>query len=59
MRIKHRGKVGIDMKRAIRSTLTVSRRPLSVTVSANNAVRFTFAQLFFGIFGFWFTPMPI
>ena len=47
------------MKRAIRSTLTVSRRPLSVTVSANNAVRFTFAQLFFGIFGFWFTPMPI
>ncbi len=61
MRIKQRGKVGIDMKRDIRSTQSVSRRrgacvaPVSRAVSS--AVRFTFAQLFFCIF--WFTPTPI
>ena len=43
------------MKREIRSMLSVARRAVSNTI----AVRFTFAQLFFGIFGFWFTPMPI
>ena len=53
MRIKHRGKVGIGMKCAIRSAMSVSRPAMSF----NYAVRFTLAQLFFGIFGF--TPMPI
>ena len=59
MRIKHTGKVGIDMKREIRSTQSVSRRAVSCVMSANSAVRFIFAQLFFGVFGFWFTPVPI
>ena len=79
MHIKHRGKVGIPMKREIRSTQTVSRRMLSsvmsindcrrlpaeavdsiasaVCVRNNDAVRFIFAQLFFGLF--WIAPMPI
>lgn len=47
------------MKREIRSTQSVSRRAVSCVMSANNAVRFIFAQLFFGVFGFWFTPVPI
>ena len=57
MRIKHRGKVGIDMKRETRTAMSASRRAMSSAMSAHNAVRFTFAQLFFGIFGF--TPLPI
>jgi len=59
MRIKHRGKVGIVMKREILSARSVSRLAMPSVMSANNAVRFIFAQLFFGIFGFWFTPIPI
>ena len=59
MRIKHTGKVGFDVTRAIRSTLSVSRRAMPIAMSINNAVRFIFAQLFFAFFGFWFTPMPI
>ena len=59
MRIKHRGKVGFDMKREIRSTQPVSRRAMPSAMSVNIAVRFSFAQLFFGIFGFWFAPRPI
>ena len=59
MRIKRRGKVGIDMKREIRSTQSVSRLTMPSAMSVNNAARFFFAQLFFGIFDFWFTPVPI
>ena len=59
MRIKHRGKVGIVMKREVRSMLSDFRLVVSSVMSANNAARFFFAQLFFGIFGFWFIPMPI
>ena len=55
MRIKHRGKVGIGMKCAIRSAMSVSRPAMSF----NYAVRFTLAQLFFGNFGFLFTSIPI
>ena len=47
------------MKREVRSMLSDSRLAISSVMSANNAVRFFFAQLFFGIFGFWFIPMPI
>jgi len=47
------------MKREIRSTMSASRLATPSGMSVNNAVRFFFAQLFFGIFGFWFTPMPI
>ena len=57
MRIKHTGKVGIDMKREPSTAMSASRRAMSSAMSAHNAVRFTFAQLFFGIFGF--TPLPI
>ena len=59
MRIKHRGKVGKDMKRDIRATQSVSRLAMSSVMFANNAVRFIFAQLFFGIFGFLFMTKPI
>ena len=59
MHIKQRGEVGIDMKREIRSTRSVSRLTMSSAMSVNIAVRFFFAQLFFGIFDFWFTPVPI
>ena len=44
------------MKREIRSTQSVSRLTVSSVMFTNNAVRFIFAQLFFG---FWFTPLPI
>ena len=44
------------MKREALCTPSVSRRAMSIAMSANNAVRFIFAQLFFG---FWFTPRPI
>ena len=70
MRIKHTGKVGIDMKRETRTAMSASRRAMSINdrrhrpseaadnrAQMYNAVRFTFAQLFFGIFGF--TPLPI
>ena len=57
MRIKHRGKVEIDMKRMISSTQTVSRRDMSSVMFANNAVRFIFAQLFFAFFSF--SPIPV
>lgn len=61
MRTKQRGKVGLDMKRAVYSTQNVSLRcntlALSAVCAAFDAVRFTFAQLFFGILGF--TPTPI
>ena len=53
---KEMGKVGIDMKREIRSTQSVSRPAMPSVVSVNNAARFFLAQLFFGI---WFMPMPI
>ena len=59
MRIKHRGKVGIDVKREIRCMQSVSRLAVATDMSVNFAARFFLAQLFFGIFGFWFTPMPI
>ena len=51
--IKQRGKVGIDMKREIISAMSASRLALSF----DNAARFSFAQLFLGLF--WFTPIPI
>ena len=57
MRIKHRGKVGIDMKRMNTSAQTVSYREMSSAISANNAVRFIFAQLFFAFFSF--SPIPV
>ncbi|MDO4866638.1 MAG: hypothetical protein Q4C10_08765 [Clostridia bacterium] len=47
------------MKREIRSTQSVSSLLMPSVLSVNHAVRFIFAQLFFGIFGFGFTPMPI
>ena len=47
------------MKREIRSTQSVSRLTMPSAMSVNNAARFFFAQLFFGIFDFWFTPVPI
>ena len=47
------------MKREVRSALSDSRLVVSSVMSANKAARFFFAQLFFGIFGFWFIPMPI
>jgi len=47
------------MKHEIRSTQSASRLAVSSVMSVNRAVRFIFAQLFFGNFGFWFTPMPI
>ena len=59
MRIKQRGKVGLDMKGEIRSTQSVSRLTLRCVMSVATAVRFSLAQLFFAIFDFWFTPMPI
>jgi len=40
------GKVGIDVKREIRSMLSVARRAMTYNI----AVRFTFAQLFFWLF---------
>ena len=57
--MNHTGKVGNLMKRTIRSTQSAARRAMSALFSLNNAVRFYLAQLFFGIFGFWFTPIPI
>ena len=59
MRIKYRGKVGNDMKHETRRELSVSRRDMCSRMSIVNAVRFTFAQLFFGNFGFLFTSIPI
>ena len=51
----------IDMKREIRLSQSVSRRQDTPVMSAannpSNAVRFFFAQLFFGFFSF--TPIPI
>ena len=47
------------MNREIRSMQPDSRLTVSSVMSVNIAVRFFPAQLFFGIFGFWFTPMPI
>ena len=47
------------MKGEIRSTQSVSRLTLRCVMSVITAVRFSLAQLFFVIFGFWFTPMPI
>jgi len=47
------------MKREIRSTQSAACRNMSSAMSVNNAVRFIFAQLFFGIFGFLFMPIPI
>ena len=49
----------MDMKRDIRSTRSVSRLTMSSAMSVNIAVRFFFAQLFFGIWGFWFTSIPL
>jgi len=54
MRIKQTGKVGKAMKREIRASQPVSRLAMPSAMSVNNAVRFIFAQLFFGMF--WFTP---
>ena len=47
------------MKRESRRELSVSRRDMCSRMSIVNAVRFTFAQLFFGNFGFLFTSIPI
>ena len=56
MRIKRREEVGI-MKSEIRSTRTVSLPAMSRAMSVNNAVRFFFAQLFFGFIRF--SPTPV
>jgi len=47
------------MKGEIRSTQSVSRLTLRCVMFVATAVRFSLAQLFFAIFDFWFTPMPI
>lgn len=47
------------MKSEIRSTKSVSRRTPRCVMSVITAVRFSLAQLFFAVFGFWFMPMPI
>ena len=47
------------MKGEIRSTQSVSRLTLRCVRFVATAVRFSLAQLFFAIFDFWFTPMPI
>ena len=63
MPIKETGKVGNGMKRRHHREWTASRlaacRVADASYANFSAVRFTFAQLFFGIFGFGFTPMPI
>lgn len=63
MRSKQRGKVGFDMMHAIRSAQAVSRRHdapvMPVFRAISNAVRFYFAQLFFGFWSFVFMPTPI
>jgi hypothetical protein len=60
MPIKATGKVGNSMKRHHHNNHAVSRlavcRVAETMYVNNNAVRFFFAQLFFG---FWFTPLPI
>ena len=62
MRIKHTGKVEIDMKREYRPERSVSRcdmaRAMSRCNAINSAVRFSNA-LRFNFFGFWFTRKPI